>query len=108
MAVVDGFSIFFNGVRSLGALNAFILMSLALVFSIIAAFSIMKKDLISSFKWLGITLMMVGTHYLISVVYHYLVGMETYLMMVEIWAIPLLGLGLVMLMTKIDNKKQPT
>ena len=108
MAVVDGFSIFFNGVRSLGALNAFILMSLALVFSIIAAFSIMKKDLISSFKWLGITLMMVGTHYLISVVYHYLVGMETYLMMVEIWAIPLLGLGLVMLITKIDNKKQPT
>ena len=108
MTVAEGFSIFFNGVRSLGALSAFILMSLALVFSVFAAFSLVKKDFGSSFKWLGITLAMVGMHYLISVVYHYLVGMEAYLMMVEIWAIPLLGLGLAMLITKIDNNKRPT
>ncbi|HUU86432.1 MAG TPA: hypothetical protein VMX17_01595 [Candidatus Glassbacteria bacterium] len=102
MTVAEGFSVFFNGVRSLGALNAFILMSLALVFSVFAAFSLMKKDFSSSFKWLGITLVMVGLHYLINVAYSYLVGMEAYLMMAEIWAIPLLGLGLNMLRKKID------
>ena len=108
MAVTEGFSLFFNGVNSLGALNAFILMSLALVFSFFSAFSLAKKDFSSSFKWFGITFVMVGLHYLIYVVYSYLVGMEGYLMLAEIWAIPLLGLGLVMLITKIDNKKQPT
>ena len=108
MAVTEGFSLFFNGVNSLGALNAFILMSLALVFSFFSAFSLAKKDFSSSFKWLGITLVMVGLHYLIYVVYSYLVSMEAFLMLAEIWAIPLLGLGMVMLITKIDNKKQPT
>ncbi len=108
MAVAEGFAIFFNGIRSLGALSAFILMSLALVFSVSAAFSLVKKNFSSSFKWLGITLVMVGVHYLIFVIYSYLVGMEGFLMMTEIWTIPLLGLGLTMLRTKIDNNKSPT
>ncbi len=98
MIAADGFSFFFTGIRSLGATNAFLLMSLALLFAIIGAFSLAKHDFSSAFKWSGMTFVLVGLHYLIYVLYSYLVGMESFLMLAEIWAIPLLGLGLTMLL----------
>lgn len=102
MVMAEGFSFFFTGIRSLGAINAFALMSLALIFSITGAFSLVKQDFSSAFKWLGITFVLVGLHFLVYAVYSYLVGMVGFLMLSEIWAIPLLGLGLTMLRTKIQ------
>ncbi len=98
MVSSEGFSFFFTGIRSFGATNAFVLMSLALLFAIIGAFSIAKHDFSSAFKWSAMTFVLVGLHYLVYVIYSYLVGMESFLMLAEIWAIPLLGLGLTMLL----------
>jgi hypothetical protein len=98
MVAAEGFSFFSTGIRSLGATNAFLLMSLALFFAIIGAFSLAKHDFSSAFKWSGMTFVLVGLHYLIYVFYSYLVGMESFLMLAEIWTIPLLGLGLTMLL----------
>jgi hypothetical protein len=81
-------------------------MSLALVFTVIGAFSLAKKDFRSSFKWLGLAFTLVGLHYLFYVLYSYFVGMLGFLVITEIWTIPLLGLGLTMLKTKI-NKSEP-
>jgi hypothetical protein len=105
--IVEGFSFFYVGMNAFGALNSLVLMSLALIFSIIGAFSLAKQDFALSFKWLGLAFTLIGLHYLVYVVYSYLVGMLGFLVIAEIWAIPLLGLGLEMLKTKKDkNGKQ--
>jgi len=104
--IADGFAFFSVGINALGALNSLVLMSLALVFTIIGAFSLAKQDLASSFKWLGLAFAMVGLHFLVYVVYSYLVGMLGFLVIAEIWTIPLLGLGLTMLKTKIGKNEQ--
>ena len=103
MVNAERLSFFAIGVRSLGAINSFLLMSMALVLSIGGALSLFKKDFNSASKWLGLSLAFVGLHYLIFVIYSYLVGIEGFLMLAEIWAIPLLGLGLTLLVTKFDN-----
>lgn len=104
--IADGFAFFSVGINALGALNSLVLMSLALVFTVIGAFSLAKQDLASSFKWLGLAFVFVGLHFLVYVVYSYLVGMLAFLVIAEIWAIPLLGLGLTMLRTKIGKMEQ--
>jgi len=104
--IVEGFTFFYEGMNALGALNSLVLMSLALIFSIIGAFSLAKQDLGSSFKWLGLAFTMVGLHYLVYVVYSYLVGMLGFLVIAEIWAIPLLGLGITMLRTKKEKTRK--
>ena len=91
----------FSGFISLGALNSLILMSLALFSAIIGAIFLGKKDFGSAAKWAAITLIFVSVHYIIYVVYSFLVGMENFLMLAEIWTIPLLGLGMTMLRTRI-------
>ena len=97
----EGFGSLFIGFISLGALNSLILMSLALFCAIIGAIFLGKKDFGSAAKWAAITLILVGVHYSIYIVYSFLVGMENFLMLAEIWTIPLLGLGLTMLKTRI-------
>ena len=104
--IADGFAFLPVGINTLGAINSLVLMSLALVFTVIGAFSLAKKDLRSSFKWLGLAFTMVGLHYLFYVLFSYLVGMLGFLVIAEIWTIPLLGLGLTMLKTKI-KKSEP-
>ena len=104
--IEEGFASIFTGIGALGAINSFVFMSLALVFAIVGAFWLVKQDFGSAFKWGGLALAMVGLHYLVYVVYSYLVGMLPFLMLAEIWAIPLLGLGLTMLRTKI-GKMEP-
>jgi len=97
----EGFGSLFIGFISLGALNSLILMSLALFCASIGAIFLEKKDFGSAAKWAAITLILVGVHYIIYIVYSFLVGMENFLMLAEIWTIPLLGLGLTMLKTRI-------
>ena len=104
--ISEGVSLLFNGFLSLGVINSLVLMSLALFFSIIGAFSLTKQNLGAAFKRLGLAMTLVGLHYIIYVVYSFLVGMQSFLMIAEIWAIPLLGLGLVMLKTKVGKMEQ--
>lgn len=105
--VIDGFSFFSSGINALGSLNSLLLMSLSLIFSIIGAYYIANQRIGSTLKWLGLTFTMIGLHYIIYVLYSYLVGMLGYLVIVEIWTIPLFGLGLTMLKTKTKIDKFP-
>ena len=98
MVSAEGFAFFFTGIRSLGATNAIVLMSFAVLFAIISARSLAKHDLNSASKWFGLTFLVVGVHYSIYVIYSFLVGMEHFLMLSEVWTIPLIGLGLTMLL----------
>ena len=82
------------GFISLGAINSLILMSLALFCAIIGAIFLGKKDFGSATKCAAKTLILGGVHHIIYIEYSFLVGMENFLMLAEIWTIPLLGLGL--------------
>jgi hypothetical protein len=99
MIATDGLSVFFTGIRAVGSLNAFILMSLAVVFAIFGVYYLLKGKKVA-FRWAGLALAMVGLHYLIYLIYSYYGGMIDFVLLVEVWAIPLLGLGVAMLRKK--------
>lgn len=102
---IDGFSFFSSRISSLGALNSLVLMSLALIFTVIGAYYLAKQNLGSTLKWLGLAFVMIGLHFVIYVIFSYFVGMLEFLVISEIWAIPLLGLGLTMLKVKSAKVK---
>ena len=64
MISADGLSVFFTGIRAVGSLNAFIVMSLAIIFSIIGVYYLLKRKRNPRF-WIGLSLVMVGLHYLV-------------------------------------------
>jgi hypothetical protein len=74
-------------------------MSLAVVFGVLGVYYLQKIKKIA-IRWAGLALAMVGLHYLIYLVYSYYGGMISYVMIVEVWAIPLLGLGISILRKK--------
>jgi hypothetical protein len=92
MISTDGLSVFFTGIRAVGSLNAFIVMSLAVVFGVLSVNYFLKEKRVE-FRWAGLALTMIGLHYLIYLIYSYLGGMISFVLIVEVWAIPLLGLG---------------
>lgn len=100
MVVNDGLEVFFSGITGVGALNAFIFMSLAVVFAIGCSIYLMKKNFTSGYRWLALSLTMVGLHYTIYVVYSYYVNTLNSIWLIDIWTIPLLGLGLTLLLKR--------
>lgn len=94
MIIGDGLGVFFFGVAGVGALNAFVFMSFAVVFAVIGLFSFVQKKLGSAFRWVSLSLVLVGLHYVIYVVYSYFVSAINSVMLIDVWAIPLFGLGL--------------
>lgn len=94
MVVDAGFMVFFSGVTGVGALNAFVFMSLAVIFAIIGMFGLMSKRLRSGFMWFGLSLVMVGLHYVIFIGYSYYVNALGSVMLIDVWTIPFLGVGL--------------
>jgi len=99
MIAAEGISVFFSGIRAVGVLNAFIFMSLAVVFGVLGVYYLLKGKKVGV-KWAGLALCMVGLHYLIYLIYSYYGGMINFVMFVEVWAIPLLGLGISILRKK--------
>jgi hypothetical protein len=93
MVASEGLSFFSIGLRTLGSLNAFLVMTLALFSSAVSAYYLSKKNRVAM-KWIGLTLFLVGLHFLVYFVYSYFGGMLNFVMVVEIWTIPLIGLGL--------------
>ncbi|MEJ2280432.1 MAG: hypothetical protein P8X97_00715 [Candidatus Bathyarchaeota archaeon] len=101
--ISEGFSFFSFGINALGALNSLLLMSLALICTVIGAYYLARQKLGSTLKWLGLAFSMIGLHFIIYVLYSYLVGMLSFIVIAEVWAIPLLGLGMSMLNAKSAN-----
>jgi hypothetical protein len=99
MVSVEGIAAFPVGIRVPGALIALVFMSLALVFAVVGAFSLVQRHG-SAIRWLGLALALVGLHYLVFVVFSYFSNILDFVMLAEVWTIPLSGLGLSMLRMK--------
>jgi len=91
MASVEGIAVFPNGIITPGTLLASIFMSLALVFAVFGAFSLVKRK-VTSIRWIGLALAVVGLHYLVFVVFSYFSNILDFAMLAEVWAIPILGI----------------
>lgn len=100
MIFADGLDFLLSGIDGLGFLNALIFMSFGVIFSVIGAFSLAKQEIGSAKRWLGLSLAMVGLHYVIYVVYSYLIDALIWVWLIDTWAIPLLGLGISLLKMK--------
>jgi len=97
MVRIEGFQLLFTGIIPLGFLNGAITMSLAVVFSFAAARSILEMDQASSKRWIGLALIMLGIHYVIYFIYSQLAGLMNFILLVDVWTIPLLALGTTLL-----------
>ena len=89
----EGFSTIFIGLGGL-----------PLIFAVIAAFFLVKQNFDSALKWAGIALTIVGLYHLLYGIFTFLVDMQSFLMLAEIWSVSLLGLGLALIRTK-SNKR---
>ncbi|KON33133.1 hypothetical protein AC477_01935 [miscellaneous Crenarchaeota group-1 archaeon SG8-32-1] len=93
----QGPSFLFGEANSILAWNALILMTLAIIFSIIAGFYLSKNRVT---KWMGLALTLVGFHFLIYLIYHLLTGSLTAVWLTDIWAVGFVGLGISTIITK--------
>jgi len=105
MVLAEGVAFFFSGISGVGALNSFVFMSLAVVFAVVGASSLAKQKKGSALRWLGLALAMGGLHFLVYLVYSYAIGALSFVWLVDIWAIPLLGLGVTLVKTKKNTIK---
>jgi hypothetical protein len=104
MLAMEGSTFFSIPIRTVGFLNDFVFMTLAIVFAVVGAYYLVKKRSFA-IRWSGLALAILGLHYLVYVVYSYYGGMLDSVMLAEVWAIPLLGLGLAMLTTNSSKTK---
>ena len=96
LLVTQGPSILF-GESSILAWNALILMTLAVISSIIAGLYLSKNRVPT---WIGLALTLVGLHFLIYLIYHLLTDSLAAIWLTDIWAIGFLGLGISIMITK--------
>jgi len=92
LAFSEGISFLWTEPNSLLAWNSLIVMTLALIFAITAAFDISKKWFES--KRVGLSLTMVGLHFLIYLIFNLITNSLNSVWLTDIWAIGLLGLGI--------------
>jgi hypothetical protein len=100
MILAGGLAFLLNGSDGLGFLNAAVFMSFGVIFSVVGAFSLAKQKIGSAKRWLGLSLAMVGLHYVIYLFYSYLIDGLVWVWLIDVWAIPLLGLGISLLKMK--------
>jgi hypothetical protein len=105
MISADTLRFLLQGIRAVGFLNAVVLMPLAVVFASVGAFRLIQQKERSAMGWLGASLAMVGLNYTIYVFYSYLTNSINTLPLVDVWTIPLFGLGIVLIFN--SRKKQP-
>ena len=95
-----GATFLFSGIRALGFFDAVIFMSLAVAFAAFGCHRLVKQSAGSTGNWLGLSLAMVGLHYTIFLVYAYVVNAWALALLMDVWTVPLLGLGASLLITK--------
>ena len=103
MINTSGFGFLLNGIISLGFLDSALLMSAALIFAVMAAFIMAKGNRNLALKLIGASLVVIGLHYIIYTVYSYYANVLSFVLLVDVWTIPLLGVGISLL---IESKKQ--
>lgn len=94
-----------QGIQVVGFLNAVVLMPLAVVLAIVGAFRLFQQKERSAMGLLGASLAVVGLNYSIYVIYSYFVNSLNSLPLVDVWTVPLLGLGIALIIN--SRKEQP-
>lgn len=102
MIAVIGNDWLLRGFAAWGFLGSLITMSLAVVFAVIGAF-LLAGNKGESVWWFGLSLMMIGFHYVVYVVYSFSSGNLDSAMAIDVWTLPFLGLGLSLLRTKVTK-----
>jgi hypothetical protein len=87
------------GASSWGFLGSLITMSLAVVFAVAGAY-FLSQNKGESVWWFGLSLIMVGAHYVIYVVFSLSVSALDFALPLDVWTLPFLGLGLSLLRIK--------
>lgn len=103
MIDVIGNSFLFRGVTSWGFLGSMITLSVAVVFAVVGAY-LLSKNSGESMSWFGLSLLMIGLHYVIYLAYSFSSGNLDAAMMVDVWTLPFLGLGISLMRTKVGKK----
>jgi hypothetical protein len=88
---------FIEGIRAVGFFNALAFMPFAIVFASVGAYRVFQQKELSAKKWFGASLSVIGLNYAIYLAYSYFAGTLNTLPLVDIWTIPLLGLGIALL-----------
>jgi len=90
-----------QGNRELGFLNAIVLMPLAIILAVFGARFLIQGKRRSAMIWLGASLAAVGLNYIIYVVYSYKANSLNTLPLVDVWTVPLLGLGVALIINAL-------
>jgi len=86
---------------SVGFFTSTIVMTLAVAFSVIAAFLLFKQRRLKARMHVGIALSLVGLHYIFYTLYNFYVGLSfDWVMLIDVWTIPFLGLGIALMLNK--------
>jgi drug/metabolite transporter (DMT)-like permease len=102
MINTEGMGFLENTITNIGFFTSTILMTLAVVIVIVAAFQLYKQRL-KAMKYVGITLFLVGLQYIFRVIYSSYLGFSfDYLMLVDIWTIPFLFLGMALIVNNAN------
>ncbi len=104
MISADTLRFLFQGIRVVGFLDAIVLMPLAVVLAIVGAFRLIQQKYMSAMVWIGASLTMVGLNYAIYVIYSYYANSLNSLPLVDVWTIPLLGLGIALIINSRKTK----
>jgi hypothetical protein len=93
----DASSFLSQGIRAVGFLNAVVLMPVAVSLTVVGVVWLVRRDLRSAKLWLGASLFAIGLNYAIYFVYSYLTNSLQSVMLVDVWTIPLIGLGVALM-----------
>jgi hypothetical protein len=100
--VVIGSEFLLRGSTSWGFLVSLTAMSLAVVFAVPGAYFVAKNKG-ESIWWFGLSLVMIGTYYVVYVAYSFTSSNLDSAMQIDVWTLPFLFLGIAMLRTKISK-----
>jgi hypothetical protein len=99
---VIGSEFLLRGATSWGFLVSLTAMSLAVVFAVPGAYYVAKNKG-ESIWWFGLSLVMIGTYYVVYVAYSFSSSNLDSAMQIDVWTLPFLFLGIAMLRTKISE-----
>jgi hypothetical protein len=100
MTSSTGIQFLLTGITSLGFLSTIVTLSFALILAVAGINMLPKKKGLGT-KMLALALIVLGLHFVIYILYSAYTNILSYVILVEIWPITLLGLGLSMLRNEI-------
>jgi hypothetical protein len=103
MLELIGSEFILRGATSWGFLGSLIAMTLALVFSVPGAY-FLSKNKGDAVTWFGLSLSLIGFHYIVYLAYSFSSGNLDSAMAIDVWALPFMGLGISLLLTKTNKK----